>query len=114
MKTEFKIGDKVDWLGLEKVVEHINYGHIYPVRIVHNGTSYWFTLDGRSDTEHTNPSLKLISRAKKTKTFELHEALIMYQEPDYELRWVSKNFADALTNKVKFTGKTKTVEVEVE
>lgn len=65
---DFKVGDKVSWMGLEGIVDRIDETTSYPVyvRTYHPVCSlHGFTLDGRYRTEHTEPSLKLIERPKK-------------------------------------------------
>ena len=55
----FKKGDKVNWCGVEGVIDNWVDG-AYPICIVVKGLSRTFTLDGRYYTYHTEPSLKLI------------------------------------------------------
>lgn len=69
----FKIGDKVSWMGLEGTVERLNdratWNPSYSMRISFGDKEYpelvWFMPDGRFREEHTEPSLKLIERPKK-------------------------------------------------
>lgn len=56
-----------------------------------------------------------IYEPKKTKAFELHEAIIVYPEGDFVCGYVSEDYSPRMgaVAKVHFTGKTKTIEVEV-
>lgn len=65
---DFKVGDKVSWMGLEGIVSNTDRGLVYPVEVFFSGRrkdTHCFTEDGLSYYEHTEPSLKLIDRPKK-------------------------------------------------
>lgn len=63
---EFKVGDKVNWLGStgELVVIDPNSTHPLEVYFEKHDSTEVFTLDGRYHVEQ-DPSLKLIERPKK-------------------------------------------------
>lgn len=70
---EFKVGDKVDWMGLEGEVVRVVQGGTYPLVVkVSDTLTLLTTLDGRTHISHTKPSLVLIERPKKKKTITLY------------------------------------------
>lgn len=77
MQTNFKVGDEVEAFGVRGSVSEIVRDICrYPLRVAfeitpaHTTNSY-FTMDGKLDTTHKEPALKLISRPEKfvEKTF---------------------------------------------
>lgn len=77
-ETKFEVGDVVEWCGVRGVVTdigecgvHCFFDHSYHGHI----KTYMFDLDGKSNTWHTEPSLKLISKAKKKRKVKLYANL---------------------------------------
>lgn len=77
-ETKFSVGDKVSWCGVEGVVVEYNFvPHCkYAVRAEFKDIMAWFTEDGKAHYWHTEPSLKLISKAKKKRKVKLYACLI--------------------------------------
>ena len=77
-ETKFEVGDSVEWCGaIGNVIEpHFTSGSPYTVFVVFNNEHYQrFTEDGKSNHWHTEPSLKLISKAKKKRKVKLYAHL---------------------------------------
>lgn len=68
-ETKFEVGDIVSWMGAEGVVKEIYDGS---VKVIFTPMCYiqLFFIDGRLHQFHTEPSLKLIRKAKKKITVE--------------------------------------------
>lgn len=67
-KTVFDLNDRVSAFGVEGVVVSVEYDYqgIYPIRVKFiNGQYKDFTIDGKYESWHLEPSLKLIEKAKK-------------------------------------------------
>lgn len=72
-KTQFKVGDIVEWCGARGIVTKFDFGEHLSVRVKFDDNSVWsFTRDGRACDWHKTPSLFIVSRPKKmvTKTVE--------------------------------------------
>jgi hypothetical protein len=113
MSFEFKVGDRVEFGGLEGVVLREDHSRKYSLYVDLKGEvdSHWFTSDGRIDVRHTKPLLNLIERPKKKvkKTMEAWANVYPHciGAPDFSREFVdSEN--DNMTNKriacVKLTG----------
>lgn len=75
-ETKFNIGDQVEWCGLPGVVARYDWDEAEPVVVYFSGSGeYMFTVDGKFISEHTEPSLKLISKAKKKRKVKLYAYL---------------------------------------
>ena len=68
----FKVGDKVRAFGLDGVVRCITFSGRVVVRYSDLDLDEIFTLDGKAETHHKEPSLILVERpkVKVTKTIE--------------------------------------------
>ncbi len=68
---EFKVGDKVEWMGVIGTVVitpgyNRNSNVIYPLEVDFNVNGVrLFTRDGKLESFHKEPSLKLVERPKK-------------------------------------------------
>lgn len=66
----FQLGDVVEAFGLKGVVDNIT-DTIYPIQVLwENNASDTFTREGKLDTHHKEPSLKLLERPVKEVSFE--------------------------------------------
>lgn len=67
-KIVFDLNDRVSAFGVEGVVVSVEYDYqgIYPIRVRFiNGQYKDFTIDGKYESWHLEPSLKLIEKAKR-------------------------------------------------
>lgn len=62
--TEFQVGDKVEWCGVNGRVDGVDSGEPR-VRAVFDSEVYYFYSNGKEYSWHKESSLKLISRAKR-------------------------------------------------
>lgn len=65
--TKFEAGDTVSWMGVEGVVNRIDRLGLFSVEVDfhdHSATRV-FLSDGKQEPWHKEPSLKLVSKAKK-------------------------------------------------
>lgn len=61
--TILKVGDVVDWNGIEGVVYGLSDDSEYPIYVsFKNGDVHLFTVSGKFYVEQTSPVLKLIKR----------------------------------------------------
>lgn len=70
--TKFEAGDTVSWMGVEGVVNRIDRLGLFSVEVDfhdHSATRV-FLSDGKQEPWHKEPSLKLVSKAKKKITVE--------------------------------------------
>ena len=70
METKFEVGDKVRAFGLDGFVKKVEDNVAYPIRAAFLRESgdmidEIFTLDGRNEFWHKEPSLVLVEKAKK-------------------------------------------------
>lgn len=80
--TEFKVGDKVSWMGLEGIVtgDDNSISIRYPIQVEFDEYGFrCFTKDGKFYVHHTEPSLKLIERPKTKKKVTRYRAIGLYQ-----------------------------------
>lgn len=81
-ETKFQVGDVCTYQGCEGVITAIDLREkTYPITAVFNedeGQFGTFTLDGRHNIWHKEPSLKLIERPKKKVPKTMYQAICRY------------------------------------
>lgn len=112
---EFKVGDKVDWLGLKgKIISIKQMGFSnYPVIVDFGVVKESFTVDGRW-IEEQQPSLKLIERPKKKVKKEIQVWVNVYGGEGYLGKvYLSNEEADEM-NRARIALATGTLTYEVD
>lgn len=77
-ETKFEVGDTVEWCGKQGTVTSIDYNCVWvSFKDIDPGflNYYNFQMDGKLYRWHTEPSLKLISKAKKKRKVKLYAYL---------------------------------------
>ena len=100
MSEEFKVGDRVDWMGIEGVVTKVSYEYssFYPVYCKFlNANTQSFTSDGKLDKDHIRVSLVKI---KEPEIITLYECLDQFG--DFKL--VNKDNHQISFNSKRFMG----------
>lgn len=101
-ETKFEVGDTVSWMGAEGVVKEIYDGS---VKVIFTPMCYiqLFFIDGRLHQFHTEPSLKLIRKAKKKITVECWVNVYgdgiyrFYETKDQAINNAVKSYGDVTT-----------------
>ena len=76
---EFKVGDKVDWNGVEGEVTELNEGYNtdYPLGVIFGKNCYnYFTRGGSFHEKQTTPCLKLIKSKKKVYQWSFYSSVV--------------------------------------
>jgi len=81
--SEFKVGDKVEWCGVEGEVTRICNRDLCPLEVAFTDTTSTFSLDGRYLDWHKEPSLKLIKQKTAYYKWRLWDEDGDIVEPDY-------------------------------
>ena len=74
-ETKFEVGDEIEWCGVRGFVSSIDNNDDYSVEASFPLYTCSFTKDGRLHSWHAEPSLKLISKAKKKRKVKLYAHL---------------------------------------
>lgn len=85
-ETKFEVGDQVEWCGVRGVVVQICNNELeVSVCFDNNEVPINFYSDGKYWAWHTEPSLKLISKAKKKRKVKLYAYLkkAMFEDTKY-------------------------------
>lgn len=93
LDTKFKVGDKVRAFGCEGYIAGIREDalNFYPIKVNFNSGHYtFFTLDGRFEKFHKEPSLFLIERPKQKVKKVMYHA-IQRHDADKDV-WLSTKF----------------------
>lgn len=106
---EFKEGDKVEFGGLEGVVDAMDVSDGWPLNVYFkNNSNAYFTLDGRYDTSHTKPLLNLIECGPDNHEWSESDYAdaLSYSSGPMLRHWMS-SYIDKNTKKCKRCGKIK-------
>lgn len=76
-ETKFEVGDQVEWCGVLGIVTGIDGRLEQSIQVVFNESLFGeecriFYPDGKYEKWHTEPSLRLISKAKKKRKVKLY------------------------------------------
>lgn len=124
MTTEFKVGDIVEFGGLEgEVAKMFDLQCEYPVKVkLSSGEDVYFTIDGKLNSSHTKPLLKKVKETKKKKTVRVWQFLrdgiasgVFYTE-DLKKYWTGEELGSSCisdTSNWTITNNYADVEVEV-
>jgi len=98
--TKFEVGDTVSWMGAGGIVEELGKDKSLLVYFPTDDCRYEFYPDGRLHDFHTEPSLKLIHKAKNKITIESWVTLFRHPHGGFfQVQYSKEEYATAPSQK---------------